>query len=145
MKKKFRSPCPISSSLDLLGDKWSLLIIRDMLIMGKKTYKEFILSEEGIATGILASRLKQLEEFGFITKRKLPENKKENIYLLTEKGIDLTPIVIEIALWGDKYMRNFNPELDAIQALKADKSSVIEQVRNNYLSIIRQTIAHDNQ
>jgi DNA-binding HxlR family transcriptional regulator len=140
MEKKFRSLCPISSTLDLLGDKWSLVIVRDMLLMGKKTYKELSLSDEGIATGILASRLKQLESFGFITKRKLPDNKKENIYLLTEKGIDLAPIIIEIALWGDKYMREFNTELNSVNELKADKSSIIEQVQNNYNSIVHQTI-----
>ena len=138
MKKKFRSFCPISSTLDLLGDKWSLIIIRDMLILGKKTYKEFSLSEEGIATGILASRLKQLESFGLITKNKLPENKKENIYLLTEKGIDLAPIIIEIILWSDKYMIENNPEVRSFKALIKDKTSAISQLQKDYRQVIAQ-------
>lgn len=140
MEKKFRSLCPISSTLDLLGDKWSLIIIRDMLIKGKKTYKEFSLSDEGIATGILASRLKQLESFGIITKRKLPENKKENIYLLTEKGIDLTPILIEITLWSDQYMREFNPKLHSYEELKTDKNLVIATIQKNYRQLMAQII-----
>lgn len=140
MQKKFRSFCPIATTLDILGDKWSLLIVRDMLVVGKKTFKEFSSSPEGIATGILASRLKLLESFGFITKRKLPDNKKENIYLLTEKGIDLAPIIIEITLWGDKYMREFNPELHAHEALKTDKTAVINTVQENYREVLAQII-----
>lgn len=136
MQKKFRSLCPIASTLDLLGDKWSLVLIRDMLIFGKKTYKEFALSDEGIATGILASRLKLLESFGLITKRKLPNNKKENIYLLTEKGIGLAPTIIEITLWGDRHMREHNPEIDSYEYLKADKGLVITTVQENYRQIV---------
>ena len=79
MKKIFRSGCPIASMLDILGDKWSLLIARDMLLQGKKTFTDFSNSPEGIAPGILSSRLKWLEENELITKQKLPENQKENI------------------------------------------------------------------
>lgn len=140
MKKKFRSHCPISSTLDLLGDKWSLLIVRDMLIFGKKTYKEFSLSTEGIATGILASRLKQLEAFGVISKRKLPDNQKENIYLLTEKGIDLAPIIIDIALWGDKYMGEHNPEVHSYEELKADRSLVIRTIQEKYREVVAEVV-----
>jgi DNA-binding HxlR family transcriptional regulator len=140
MDKKFRSSCPISSALDIVGDKWSLLIVRDMLLMTKKTFKELSLSDERIASGILASRLKQLESFGLITKRKLPGNQKENIYLLSEKGIDLAPIIIEFTLWGDRYMREFNPTILSVDAMKADKSTIIETVRNNYRSLVSQII-----
>ena len=73
-----------------------------MLLQGKKTFKEFSTSPEGIAPGILSSRLKWLEENELFTKQKLPDNKKENIYLLTEKGIELAPIITEIILWSDK-------------------------------------------
>ncbi len=108
MEKIFRSGCPIASTLDIMGDKWSLLIIRDMLIKHKKTFKEISNSEEHIAPSILSARLKLLESYGLISKYKLPGNKKENIYLLTEKGVDLTSIVVEYTLWGDKYMREYN-------------------------------------
>ena len=97
MKKKFRSGCPISSALDVVGDKWSLLIIRDMLINHKKTFKEISDSDERIAPSILSARLKLLESYQLIFKIKVPENKKENIYLLTKKGIRLTPIIIEFS------------------------------------------------
>lgn len=140
MKKEFRSLCPIASTLDILGDKWSLILIRDMLVREKKTFKEFASSEEGIATGILASRLKLLESFGLVTKRKLPDNKKENIYLLTEKGIDLAPIIIEVTLWGDKYMREYNPKLKAHEELKSDKIAIIKTVQNNYRQVVAQVI-----
>ncbi len=140
MKKSFRSSCPISSTLDLLGDKWSLVIVRDMLLFGKQTFKEFSQSQEGIATGILASRLKKLELFGLITKRKLPENQKENIYLLTKKGVDLAPLIVEVAYWGDKYMPEYNLELLPLKGLKADKASLIKQIQNNYNSIFEKTI-----
>jgi len=137
MKNKFRSGCPIASSLDIIGDKWSLLIIRDMLIQHKRTFKEISDSDERIAPSILSARLKLLESYKLITKRKLPENKKENIYLLTHKGIGLAPIIIEFTLWGDTYMREFN-ELDFIDGLKADKSMIVDTVQNNYSSMLLQ-------
>ena len=101
MKKKFRSGCPISSALDIVGDKWSLLIIRDMLVKHKKTFKEISNSDEKIAPSILSARLKLLESYKLIFRTKVPDNKKENIYLLTEKGIRLTPIIVEFSLWGN--------------------------------------------
>jgi len=131
VEKKFRSGCPIASTLDVVGDKWTLLIIRDMLIKHKKTFKEISDSDEHIAPSILSARLKLLEYYHLITKRKLPENKKENIYLLTPKGIDLVPII------GDTYMRAFN-KIDTIDGLKADKSTIIETVQNNYKSMVLQ-------
>ena len=140
MQHKFRSLCPIASTLDLLGDKWSLVIVRDMLIREKKTFKDFSSSDEKIATGILASRLKLLESFGLITKRKLPANKKENIYLLTEKGIDLAPIIMEITLWGDKHMRAYNPKLISHKEVKADKLGVINTVQKNYRQFVAQIV-----
>ena len=135
MKKEFRSGCPISSALDVVGDKWSLLIIRDMLVKHKKTFKEISDSDEKIAPSILSARLKLLESYKLITKTKIPENKKENIYLLTEKGISLTPIIIEFSLWGDTNMREFN-EIDNIEGLNSDKSHVIKVVQDNYNSML---------
>lgn len=137
MKKDFRSGCPISSSLDVVGDKWSLLIIRDMLIKHKKTFKEISDSDERIAPSILSARLKLLESYKLIFKTKVPENKKENIYLLTEKGIRLAPIIIEFTLWGDTNMREFN-DIDLIDGLQADKSIIIDAVQNNYSSMLTQ-------
>ena len=135
MKKEFRSGCPVSSSLDVVGDKWSLLIIRDMLVKHKKTFKQISDSYEKIAPSILSARLKLLESYKLIFKTKAPENKKENIYLLTEKGIRLTPIIIEFSLWGDKWMREFN-QIDTIDGLNTDKSVIIKTIEDNYKSIL---------
>lgn len=106
MRKKFsfRSRCPISSALDLVGDRWSLLIVRDIAFAGKRTFSDFAGSDEGIATSILADRLKRLERAGIVRKEKLPDNRKTNIYTLTEKGADLAPIIVEYILWSDRYL-----------------------------------------
>ena len=135
MKKEFRSGCPISSTLDVVGDKWSLLIIRDMLVKQKKTFKEISDSNEKIAPSILSARLKLLVSYKLIFKTKGPDNKKENIYLLTEKGIRLSPIIIEFSLWGNFNMREFN-EIDDIEVLKSDKNLIIQTVQDSYQSML---------
>ena len=135
MKKKFRSGCPISSSLDVIGDKWSLLIIRDMLVKQKKTFKEISDSDEKIAPSILSARLKLLESYKLIFKTKVPDNKKENIYLLTEKGIRLTPIIIEFSLWGNFNLPEFN-EIDDIEGLNLDKTLIMQTVQDSYNSLL---------
>ncbi len=135
MKKEFRSSCPISSALDVVGDKWSLLIIRDMLVKHKKTFKEISDSDEKIAPSILSARLKLLESYKLIFKTKVPDNKKENIYLLTEKGIRLTPIIIEFSLWGNSNMREFN-KIDDIEGLNSDKALIIKTVQYSYNSML---------
>ncbi|MDA9668665.1 helix-turn-helix transcriptional regulator [Flavobacteriaceae bacterium] len=135
MKKKFRSACPISSSLDVIGDKWSLLIIRDMLVKQKKTFKEISDSDEKIAPSILSARLKLLESYRLIFKTKVPDNKKENIYLLTEKGIRLTPIIIELSLWGNFNLPEFN-EIDDIEGLNLDKTLIMQTVQDSYNSLL---------
>ena len=135
MKNKFRSGCPIASALDIVGDKWSLLIIRDMLIKHKKTFKGISDSDERIAPSILSTRLKLLESYKLIFKTKVLENKKENIYLLTKKGIRLTPIIIEFSLWGNSNMREFN-KIDDIEGLNSDKSYIIQSVQDSYNSML---------
>ena len=143
MKNNFRSGCPVASTLDILGDKWSLLIVRDMLLQGKKTFKDFSISPEKIAPGILSSRLKWLEENQLITKQKLPDNQKENIYLLSEKGIELAPIIIEIILWSDKNLRNQNAEMFSIAeaGFNQNKAKVTEGIQINYRQLVRETLS----
>lgn len=140
MVKNFRSSCIIASALDLIGDKWSLLIIRDMLLHKKKTYKEFASSEEGIATNLLSSRLKLLLSLDIITKRKLPNNKKENIYLLTEKGIDMTPLIMEVVLWSDKYVRPYNTDMNPYETHNLDKSLIIKNAKKSYRDLVNQVL-----
>ena len=106
-----RSSCPVSFSLDFFGDKWSLLIIRDMMLYNKFTYGEFLLSPEKISTNILADRLAALEQNGFITRRISTEKKNKIIYGMTEKSIDLIPIIMEYIIWGAKYNPSGNERL----------------------------------
>ncbi|MBS1508515.1 MAG: helix-turn-helix transcriptional regulator [Bacteroidetes bacterium] len=105
MKKKiaFRSTCPISTMLDITGDKWSLLIVRDLAFKGKNTYGDFLKAGEGIATNVLADKLTQLEIGGIVTKERHPQSKAKVLYRLTKKGIDLIPALVEIILWSEKY------------------------------------------
>jgi DNA-binding HxlR family transcriptional regulator len=127
---KSRSNCPLSYTLDFFGDKWSLLILRDMMLAGKSTYGEFAASDEKIATNILADRLSMLEANGFVTKLVAPYKKSKFIYRLTEKGIALVPVVIEIGLWGTKYNPpGMNPQL--LAALQQDKEGTIQHLQEN--------------
>ena len=123
------------SALDVVGDKWSLLIIRDLLVKHKKTFKEISDSDEKIVPSILSARLKLLESYKLIFKTKARYNKKENIYLLTEKGIRLTPIIIEFSLWGNSNMREFN-EINDIEDLNLDKTLIIQTVQDSYHSML---------
>ncbi|GGC06829.1 winged helix-turn-helix transcriptional regulator [Dyadobacter sediminis] len=100
---KQRSTCPISTSLDVLGDKWTLLILRDMVFAGKCTYGQFLQSAEKMATNILADRLVILESQGILTKAVAADKKSKFTYRLTEKGVDTVPIIIELILWGAKH------------------------------------------
>ena len=97
-----RSDCPISYSLDILGDKWTLLILRDMLFNSKQYYKEFLSAGEGIATNVLSDRLKMLETFGIIVSRQDEALRTRKIYSLTEKGKSLIPVIVELWIWGAK-------------------------------------------
>ena len=135
MDIKFRCQCHITSALDILGDKWILVIIKQMLIEDKKTFKDFTESDEAIATNILASKLKCLEELGIIIKTQPPDNKKTNIYLLTEKGLALTPIIVELSIWSDENVRGLNSimrDSPEITIMKSDKNAFIKMIEENY-------------
>lgn len=98
-----RSGCPINLGLEVFGDKWSLLIVRDMMFAGKRHFREFLASDEAISTNILADRLLKLVEAGVLTRAGDPQHKLKAIYSLTEMGIELLPIVAEISRWSRKY------------------------------------------
>lgn len=128
---KKRSDCPISSSLDIWGDKWSLLIVRDLMFAKECTYGDFLKSDEKIATNILASRLLILETNRIITKHNHPESKAKVLYKLTQKGVDLLPLMIEINLWADKYF-----------TLPIERKAMLEEVKKDKEAFIRnQTVA----
>ena len=127
-KTKKRSDCPVSSSLDIWGDKWSLLIIRDLMFAKECTYGDFLKAPEGIATNILASRLQALEENEIIEKLAHPGSKAKVLYRLTRKGIDLLPVMIEINLWAEKYFPIPADRKAMLKEVKKDKSAFIKSM-----------------
>lgn len=127
-KLAFRSTCPISTALDILGDKWSLLIVRDMAFNGMSTYGDFLKGGENIATNILADRLLQLEAAGILTKQPHPESGSKNLYKLTQKGIDLVPALVEIVLWSERY-HEVHPRAQQFAAhVRLDKQAAVNQL-----------------
>ena len=135
MNNDFRCKCPITSALDIVGDKWTLVIIKQILLEGKKTFKDFSDSDEAIASNILSSRLKMLEKYKMIRKEKLPHNKKTNIYLLTEKGLVLTPTIVELTLWSDGNVREYHSSIisdSRIEMVKKNKEEAIKMIVESY-------------
>lgn len=133
MKKtvQYRSDCPISTALDIFGDKWSLLIIRDLVFKGKNTYGDFLEAGEGIATNILADRLALLEWAKIISKEKHPDSKAKVLYRLTQKGIDLVPVLVEIIAWSEQYHEVHPMAVEFAKQIKANKEGVIKMVRES--------------
>lgn len=131
---KKRSDCPISCSLDIWGDKWSLLIIRDLLTAKECTYGDFLKSPEGIATNILASRLQVLEENKIIVKMEHPDSKAKVLYKLTPKGIGLLPIIIEISLWAEKYDSIPEAQKKILREVKKGKDAFIKKAIRDLLT-----------
>ena len=124
-----RSDCPINFALETFGDPWSLLLIRDLVYFGKKTYGEFLASEEGMATNILASRLAHLEQQGILVKRPCAQDKRKEEYLLTEKGLDLIPVLVEMANWSAQYDPHTAAPAAWIALMQADREKMISLMR----------------
>ncbi|HTB26980.1 MAG TPA: helix-turn-helix domain-containing protein [Puia sp.] len=129
--ENYRSNCPINLAVEVIGDKWSLLIVRDLMFEDKLHFRELMDGEEKIASNILTDRLARLETEGVITKKNDPSHKQKYIYNLTAKGIDLLPVIIELGNWSLKYqpvdLKRFphakqlaRADKDAIQKLKKD-------------------------
>lgn len=143
MRPDFRCNCPFTSALDVLGDKWILVIVKQMLVEGKETFKDFTESEEAIATNILSAKLKLLEEVGIIIKTKRPDNKKTNLYLLTDKGLALTPILVELANWSDSHLRGLHPSIvngEAMKSLRDDKAAFASALEKQYREKLANTL-----
>lgn len=135
MEPQFRCQCPITSALDIIGDKWTLVIIKQMLFEQKSTFKDFTESQESIATNILSSRLKLMEQFGIVNKGNPPDNKKTNIYTLTEKGLSFTPILIELMLWSKENIQEFHPGLNLhpdLDMIKNNKDKAYTTIISTY-------------
>jgi len=114
----------------MLGDRWSLLIIRDMMVRGYRTFKEFLSSDEGIATNILADRLRRLEDYGIIVSRPHPSDGRKLDYLLTKKGMDLAPVLTEMVLWAAAHEETGNQAL--VRQIKKDKAKFLADVRRRW-------------
>ncbi len=127
-----RSACPINAALEVLGDRWSLLIARDLMFAGFRTYKEFLSSEEGIATNILADRLQQLETSGIITSQRDPADGRRLVYRLTRKGLDLAPVLLELSRWSVKHEAGVCPP-DTLRRWEADRESFMAELREQWM------------
>lgn len=129
--KKRRSGCPVSVSLDLIGDRWSLLIVRDLMVRGYRTFKDFQGSGEGIATNILADRLQKLRASGIITAEGEEADGRKVNYRLTEKGIDLAPVLLELLLWGARHEETGAP-CGVIAQMAQNRAAVLAEVRRRW-------------
>jgi DNA-binding HxlR family transcriptional regulator len=118
------STCPINASLLVLGDRWSLLVVRDLLFAGSRTFNEFLNAGEGIATNILADRIAGLLEAGIITKEPDPDDGRKWLYSLTPKGIELAPILLELSKWGSKHEHGIAPA-GVLESYAADRTGFL--------------------
>ena len=128
MQRCPRSHCPVSLALEAIGDKWSLLILRDLIMRGKSRYQELLTSEEGIATNILADRLLRLEKQGLVTKSHDPEDKRQFRYSPTQKALDLLPVILEMARWSLKYNPRAGQGSPFVMQMKAGKEGFMRHV-----------------
>lgn len=130
-KGRRRSGCPVSISLETFGDRWSLLIVRDLMVRGFRTFKEFHESGEGIATNILADRLQKLEDGGILTREPDASDARRVNYRLTEKGIDLAPALLELLVWGARHEDTWAP-CALIEDMAKNREEVLAEVRRRW-------------
>ena len=123
-----QSSCPTCRALDIFGDKWTLLVVRDLMFKGKARFSEFLASEEGIATNILTERLQRLEACEIIARRADPTNSRGSIFALTKKGRDLLPLMIEITMWGTKYNRDCEAPAVLTRRYKTDRAALLRDL-----------------
>ena len=127
---KRRSGCPLNASVEMLGDRWSLLILRDIMLRGYQTFNEFLYSDEKIATNILADRLRRLESYGIIETERDPADGRKMIYTLTPKGIDLAPVLMEMVLWAARHEETGNQAL--VRQMRTGKEQFLAAVRQRW-------------
>jgi DNA-binding HxlR family transcriptional regulator len=128
---KRRSGCPVSVSLEVFGDRWSLLIVRDLMVRGYRTFKEFLGSGEGIASNVLADRLQRLESSGIIgAEREESDNRRIN-YRLTEKGIDLAPVMLDLLIWGARH-EQMGASCSLLLRMEKNREEILYEVRRRW-------------
>lgn len=132
-----RSDCPIVGALDLVGDRWSLVIVRDLMFKGLREYGQFLAAGERISTNILAERLERLTCAGLIERAEHPTDWKKYVYRLTEKGVDLAPLMIELAVWGAKHVPGNAAPAPVIHQMRTARDKVVQQLRDSLLGELR--------
>ena len=128
---KHRSGCPVNISLEVFGDRWSLLIVRDLMVRGFTTFQDFVESGEGIATNILADRLRRLRKSGIVTAEADETDRRRVNYRLTEKGIDLAPVMLELLIWGAQHEETGAPPA-VIGELARNRRAAVEEARRRW-------------
>jgi DNA-binding HxlR family transcriptional regulator len=128
---RHRSGCPVNISLEVFGDRWSLLIVRDLMVRGFTTFQDFVDSGEGIATNILADRLKKLQRSGIVTGERDKKDGRRVIYRLTEKGIDLAPVMLELLIWGAQHEKTGAPPA-VVAEMARNRRAVLEETRRRW-------------
>lgn len=126
---KPRSGCPINLTLEMVGDSWSLLILRDIVYFGRKTYNEFLASDEGIARNILANRLMTLQANGLLTRKPHPRDGRKEIYELTEAGLELIPLLLDLAEWGAERVPQEDLPHGWLQAVREQRTTLIPRIQ----------------
>jgi len=134
----YRSTCPVASFLDIAGDRWSLLIVRELFV-GRKTYSEMLHMPESIATNILVDRLKKLQDHQIIGMIKMPNNSKTKYYYLTEKGVDLYSVMCEMSLWTRKHLEGIEVHPLGLAQWKSFDESGIEGTKKVVTASYRQS------
>src|SRR6185369_5136556 len=135
MKRKLparRSTCPISYALDFVGDRWTLIVLRDLIFGRKRYFQEFLESNESIASNILASRLKLLERAGMVTRREDPEQARRVVYAPTDKALDILPVIVELLRWGMKHDPKAAPPPELVKRLNKDRDRFIADLRASH-------------
>lgn len=126
-----RSGCPISVALEIFGDRWSLLVVRDLMFKGLRTFNEFLTAGEGIASNVLSDRLARLEAAGILARRPDPRDARRVLYRLTEKGLDLAPALVEIVLWSERHEATDTPPAEAHE-MRAHRARFLASVRRQW-------------
>lgn len=126
-----RSGCPLNAALEMLGDRWSLLVVRDLMFRGRRSFQEFLGAEEGIATNILAERLRRLETLGIVERRADPGDARRSLYRLTEKGIDLAPALVELMLWAARHEKTAAPPA-TLRRMASRREEFLQEVRERW-------------
>ena len=129
-----RSDCPIAYALDFVGDKWTLLVLRDLMLAHKRHFQEFLGSKEQIASNILASRLKLLKRTGLVTRADDPEHGRRVIYTPTAKALELLPTMLELLHWGAKYAPRNGAPAEIMRRSKKDRAAFVAEIRARHMA-----------